>query len=100
VFDYRLDDRAIEVRSPAKEKGFFFSSLCVQTGFGVHPASCLMGNGGPFPGVKLGRGVTLTALPLRLHVCVVGLLYLFSCVTNDFDCFLVFPMQEYDWPRR
>jgi hypothetical protein len=30
---------------------------CVQTGSGAHPASCLMGTGGPFPGGKarLGR---------------------------------------------
>jgi hypothetical protein len=26
------------------------SSLCVQTGSGARPASCTMGNGGPFPG--------------------------------------------------
>jgi hypothetical protein len=30
----------------------FSSSLCVQTGSGTHPASCTMGTGGPFPGVK------------------------------------------------
>jgi hypothetical protein len=30
----------------------FFSSLCVQTGSGAHPASCTMGTGGPFPGAK------------------------------------------------
>jgi hypothetical protein len=49
VSGYGLDDRAIEVRSPA-EAGDFSSSLCVQTGSGVHPASCLMGTGGSFPG--------------------------------------------------
>jgi hypothetical protein len=48
---YRLDDRAIEVRSPARAKDFS-SSLSVQTGSGVHPASCTMGTGGPFPGGK------------------------------------------------
>ena len=31
----------------------------VQTGPGAHPASCTMGTGS-FPGVKSGRGVTLT----------------------------------------
>ena len=36
---------------------------CVQTGAGVHPASCTMGTGS-FPGVKSGRGVTLTSHPL------------------------------------
>jgi hypothetical protein len=51
VSDYRLDDRAIGVRSPAGAKDFS-SSLCVQTGSGAHPASCTMGTGGPFPGGK------------------------------------------------
>jgi hypothetical protein len=46
-----VDERAIEVRSPAKEKDFS-SSLCAQTGSGAHPASCAMGTGGPFPGGK------------------------------------------------
>jgi hypothetical protein len=32
----------------------FFSSPCVQTGSGAHPASCTMGTGGPFSGVKRG----------------------------------------------
>jgi hypothetical protein len=60
VSEYGLDDRAIEVRSPAED---FFSDLCVQTGSGAHPASCTMGTGGPFPGgggLKRGRGATLT----------------------------------------
>jgi hypothetical protein len=35
----------------------------VQTGSGVHPASCTMGTGS-FPGVESGRGVTLTPHPL------------------------------------
>jgi len=34
-------------------------SAPVQTGPGVHPASCTMGTGS-FPGVKSGLGVTLT----------------------------------------
>jgi hypothetical protein len=56
VSGYGLDDRAIEVRSPAEAKDFS-SSLCVQTGSGSHPASCIMGTGGSFPGAKarLGR---------------------------------------------
>jgi hypothetical protein len=45
VYDYGLDNRAIEVRSPAEAKDFS-SSLCVQTGSGAHPASCTMGTGG------------------------------------------------------
>jgi hypothetical protein len=57
-----LDDRAIRVRSPAGAKDFS-SNLCVQTGSEAHPASCTMGTGGPFPGTKRGRGVTLTTHP-------------------------------------
>ena len=34
-----------------------------QTGPGAHPASCIIGTGS-FPGVKSGRGVTLTTLTL------------------------------------
>jgi hypothetical protein len=55
VSDYGLDDRAIGVRSPAGAKDFF-SILCVQTGYGAHPASYTMGTGGPFPGGKARPG--------------------------------------------
>jgi hypothetical protein len=55
VPDYRLDDRAIGVRSPAGAKDFS-SSLFVQSGSGTHPASCTMGTGGPFPGGKARPG--------------------------------------------
>jgi hypothetical protein len=55
VSDYRLDDRAIEVRSPAKAKDFS-SNLCVQTGSGAHPASCTMGTRCPFLGGKARPG--------------------------------------------
>jgi hypothetical protein len=55
VSDYGLDDRAIEVRSPAEAKDFS-SSLCVQTGSGAYPASCTMGTGGPFTGGKARPG--------------------------------------------
>jgi hypothetical protein len=48
VSGYSLDDRAIEVRSPAGAKDFS-SNLCVQTGSGAHPASCTVGTGGSFP---------------------------------------------------
>jgi hypothetical protein len=51
VSGYGLDDRAIGVRSPAGARDFS-CSLCVQTGSGAHPASCIMGTGGPFPGGK------------------------------------------------
>jgi hypothetical protein len=55
VSDYGLDDREIEVRSPVGAKDFS-SSLCVQTCSGVHPTSCTMGTGGPFPGGKARPG--------------------------------------------
>jgi hypothetical protein len=50
------EDWTIGVRSPAEIKDFS-SSLCVQTGSGAHPASCIMGTGGSFPEGKtrLGR---------------------------------------------
>jgi len=38
-------------------------SAPVKTSPGAHPASCKMGTGS-FPGVKGGRGVTLTPHPL------------------------------------
>jgi hypothetical protein len=49
VSGYTLNDRAIEVRSPAED---FSSSLCVQTGSGANSASYTIGTGGPFPGAK------------------------------------------------
>jgi hypothetical protein len=55
VSGYGLDDRAIEVQSPAGAKDFS-SSLCVQTASGAHPASCTMGTTGPFPGGKARPG--------------------------------------------
>jgi hypothetical protein len=63
VCDYRLDDRAIGVRSPAGAKDFS-SSLSVQTGSGVHPASCTTGTGSPFSGGKARPGRHADHLPL------------------------------------
>jgi hypothetical protein len=40
-------------------------SAPVQTGPGAHPAPCTMG-AGSLPGVKSGRGVTLTPHPLQM----------------------------------
>ena len=54
---YGLDGPGIESRWGAR-----FSSP-VQTGPGAHTASCTMGTWS-FPGVKSGRGVTLTPHPL------------------------------------
>jgi hypothetical protein len=52
---YGLDDREIEVRSPAGTR-VLSCNLCVQTGFGAHPASCTMATGGPFHGGKARPG--------------------------------------------
>jgi hypothetical protein len=65
VTDYRLDDRVTDVRSPAGAKDFS-SSLCVLAGYGAHPASYPLCTGEVLsPGVKSGRGVTLTT---RTHL--------------------------------
>jgi hypothetical protein len=55
VSAYGLEDRAIEVRSPAGAEDFS-SSLCVQTGSEDHPVSSPMGTGGRFPGRKARPG--------------------------------------------
>jgi hypothetical protein len=55
VSGYGLDDEAIGVRCPARAEDFS-SSLCVQTGSEVQPASCPMGTGGRFPGGKARPG--------------------------------------------
>jgi hypothetical protein len=63
VSDYGLHDWEIGVRSLADTKDFS-SRLRVQTGSEAHLASYPMGTGGVlFPGVKRGRGVTLTTHP-------------------------------------
>jgi hypothetical protein len=41
---------------PQQRRKDFSSSLCVQTGSGIHPASCTVGTGGPFPGAKARPG--------------------------------------------
>jgi hypothetical protein len=55
VSDYGLNNRAIGVRSPAGAKDFS-SNLCIQTGYGAHPASCAIGTRGPLPGGKARPG--------------------------------------------
>jgi hypothetical protein len=55
--DYRLDGPGIESRWRSR------FSTPIQTGPRAHLASCTMGTGS-FPGVKYGRGVTLTTHPL------------------------------------
>jgi hypothetical protein len=48
-------DGTAGVRSPTEAEGFS-CSLCVQTGYGAHPAPCTMGTGGSFPGGKARPG--------------------------------------------
>jgi hypothetical protein len=50
VSGYGLDDRAIEVLTPAGAKRFF------KTGSGAHPTSCTVGTRGPFLGAKARPG--------------------------------------------
>jgi hypothetical protein len=62
VSGYGLDDREIEIRSPAEAKGFFLYTLCPDRLWGP-PTSCTMGTEVLPPGLKRGRGVTLTTHP-------------------------------------
>jgi hypothetical protein len=59
-FDIQTDLRSVrsQDRIPV-EAGF---TALLQTDPGAHPAYCTMGTGS-FPGVKSGRGVTLTPQP-------------------------------------
>jgi hypothetical protein len=61
--DYGLDDRAIQVRSPAEAR-VFSSNLWVQAGSGAHPASYPMGTGGSFNGGKTRPGRDADNSPL------------------------------------
>jgi hypothetical protein len=47
VLGYRLDNQAVEVRSPIEARDFS-SNLCVHIGSGARPASCTLRTGGPF----------------------------------------------------
>jgi hypothetical protein len=51
----RTTDWATGVRSPTEAEEFPYN-LCVQTGSGAHPASCIVGTGGSFPGGKARPG--------------------------------------------
>jgi hypothetical protein len=55
-----MDDRG---SIPSREKEIF-SSPCVQTGSGAHPASYPIGFGGPFPGDKTIGSVKLATYHL------------------------------------
>ena len=71
---YGLDSPGIEFRKGGRGSRF---SAPVQTGPGAHPAFCTMGTGS-FPGVKSGRGVTLTPHPFQYRGHERVELYLYS----------------------
>ena len=100
---YGLDGLGIESRWGAR------FSATVQTGPGAYPASCTMGTG-PFPGVKSGRGVTLTphpllvqwswkcrALPLPPLWAVRPVQSLSACTRVTFTFFFFFNKTPYLW---
>jgi hypothetical protein len=49
---------------PRQRQNNFSSSLCVQSSFEAHPASCTMGTGGHFPGGKVRPGRDADHSPL------------------------------------
>ena len=93
---YGLDGPVIESRWEAR------FSAPVRTGPEAHPASCTMGTGS-FPGVKSGRGVTLTphpllepwswksrAIPLLPQWAVRPVQSLSACTSLHFTCFTLY----------
>jgi hypothetical protein len=63
VSGYSLDDRQIEVRSPAEAKNFS-STLCIHTSSEDLSASYWMGTWGPFPEVKHSRAWRSLVTPI------------------------------------
>jgi hypothetical protein len=59
---YGLDDRAIQVRSPAEAKGFLLLAFVLRPALGP-TTHCTMGTRGPLPGLKRCWGVELTTHP-------------------------------------
>jgi hypothetical protein len=64
VSGYGLDDRAIEVRSPAEDKLFFLYPLCPDRLWGPPSLLSNVYLGVLFPGAKRVPGVTLTTHPI------------------------------------
>jgi hypothetical protein len=65
ISGYGLDDRAMEVRSPAETKGFFLYPLSRMSRLALGPTQPPVQwvPGVLSPGLKRGRGVTLTTHP-------------------------------------
>jgi hypothetical protein len=78
-------DWTTRVRSPAEAKTIYSPASCVQISSEAHPASCTMGTGGPFPGVKRRRGLTLTT-----HHSLIQ----FEPWSADWLCFCGFPQSR------
>jgi hypothetical protein len=102
---YGLDGPGIESRWGAR------FSAPVQTGPGAHPASCAMGTGS-FPGVKSGRGVTLTphhllvpwprkgrAIPALPLWAVRPVQSLRACTRGHFICTFIPHTERKCWPK-
>ena len=85
---YGLDGPGIESRWGAR------FSAPVQTGPGAHPASCTMGTGS-FPGVRSGRGVTLTPHPLLVLTFFFFILYVLMFL-NPYSSYLLSNFQMGD----
>jgi hypothetical protein len=87
---YQAMSTILLVRFPAEVREFS-SNLCVQTGSGVHPASCPIGTGGVISsGVQRGRGVTLTTpISCRGRERVEAIYPFLPCATIGvvWDCF-------------
>jgi hypothetical protein len=86
---YTLDDRVIEVRSLEGVKDLSYS-LCVQTGYGAHPAFCTMGSTGPFTGAEKRPGRYTDHLPpSSAEVVNEKELYILppSAIKHESDCF-------------
>jgi hypothetical protein len=85
VRGYGLDNRAIEFASPAGAEDFS-CSLCVQTGFEAHPASCTVVTGCPFPGGKARMSLTSITHPHLVPRSRISRSYTFSPPSASMAC--------------
>jgi hypothetical protein len=85
VSGYGLGNRVIEVRSPAGAKDFF-PRICVQTGSGPTQPPVQWVPGVLSPGVKRGRGVTLTTHPHKVSRLWMSRIYTSSPPSASMAC--------------